>query len=185
MPAFGLNHQGANILVITLTAATWTLLVLSIRVFLRLKINGPFGLDDFTCILATVLALTHSAITLTQLQFGLGRHDADVDQTAIHWASFLLWLGNFFYYTAAGLSMLSVCFLLARVVRLQRLVWGCYGIAVATVAWAFAACVANAFECALPRPWDIRNWDSHCGHLVSAEGWSGRVLGWRWWSTCV
>lgn len=54
MPIFGLSIEAASVVIITSTAITWSLLTLGIRIFLRSKINGPLGWDDFFCTTATV-----------------------------------------------------------------------------------------------------------------------------------
>jgi len=53
MPAYGLTDPAAYVVIITATAIIWSLLVLAIRVFLRLKVNGPCGWDDLACVMAT------------------------------------------------------------------------------------------------------------------------------------
>ncbi|KAI7239562.1 hypothetical protein KC343_g9034 [Hortaea werneckii] len=166
MPAFDLSYPGAYIVVVTVTAVIWSLLVLGIRLFLRLKVNGPLSWDDGCCIAATILACIHSVLTLLQLRSGLGRSGGTQPQTTINWSSFLLWLSGYFYYMAQALSMLSVCFLLARIVRHRKMARGCYGIAVATVAWALAGMATTAFECGLPRPWETHDASANCIDLL-------------------
>ncbi|KAI7376679.1 hypothetical protein KC336_g19716 [Hortaea werneckii] len=167
MPAFDLSYPGAYIVVVTITAIIWSLLVLGIRLFLRLKVNGPLSWDDGCCIGATILACMHSVLTLLQLRYGLARPAGTQPQTTINWSSFLLWLSGYFYYMAQALSMLSVCFLLARIVRHRKMAWGCYGIAVATAAWAIAGMATTAFECELPRPWERHDAGAKCIDLVN------------------
>ncbi|KAI6842430.1 hypothetical protein KC340_g1906 [Hortaea werneckii] len=162
MPAFDLSYPGAYIVVVTITAVIWSLLVLGIRLFLRLKVNGPLSWDDGCCIGATILACIHSVLTLLQLRYGLGRPAGTQPQTTINLSSFLLWLSGYFYYMAQALSMLSVCFLLARIVWHRKMAWGCYGIAVATMAWALAGMATTAFECGLPRPWETHDATANC-----------------------
>ncbi|KAI6892539.1 hypothetical protein KC318_g12066 [Hortaea werneckii] len=166
MPAFDLSYPGAYIVVVTVTAVIWSLLVLGIRIFLRLKVNGPLSWDDGCCIAATILACIHSFLTLLQLRYGLGRPAGTQHQTTINWSSFLLWLGGYFYFMAQALSILSVCFLLARIVRHRKMAWGCYGIAVATVAWAIAGMATTAFECELPHPWETHDASANCIDLL-------------------
>ncbi|KAI6827879.1 hypothetical protein KC340_g9416 [Hortaea werneckii] len=165
MPAFDLSYPGAYIVVVTVTAVIWSLLVLGIRIFLRLKVNGPLSWDDGCCIAATILACMHSVVTLLQLRYGLGRPAGTQHQTTINWSSFLLWLSGYFYYMAQALSILSVCLLLARIVRHRKMAWGCYGIAVATVAWAIAGMATTAFECELPHPWETHDASANCINL--------------------
>ncbi|RMY44908.1 hypothetical protein D0865_10255, partial [Hortaea werneckii] len=166
MPAFDLSYPGAYIVVVTVTAVIWSLLVLGIRIFLHLKVNGPLSWDDGCCIAATILACIHSVLTLLQLRYGLGRSAGTQHQTTINWSSFLLWLSGYFYYMAQALSILSVCLLLARIVRHRKMAWGCYGIAVATVAWAIAGMATTAFECELPHPWETHDTSANCIDLL-------------------
>ncbi|RMZ06212.1 hypothetical protein D0860_05630 [Hortaea werneckii] len=176
MPAFDLSYPGAYIVVVTVTAVIWSLLVLGIRLFLRLKVNGPLSWDDGCCIAATILACIQSVLTLLQLRYGLGRSAGTQPQTTINWSSFLLWLSGYFYYMAQALSMLSVCFLLARIVRHRKMAWGCYGIAVATVAWALAGMATTAFECELPRPWETHDATANSPKLQTIAAFSLRLL---------
>ena len=174
MPAFGLEHRAAYVVVVATTAIIWSLLVLGIRIFIRLKINGPFGWDDITCAAATLVGITQSGLTLGQIGFGLGQHD--LSQADINSSSFLLWLSIFFYYLGSALSILSVCFLIARILKTQRTVWMAYGIAIAIGVWAVAAMLANAFQCDLPHPWLTHTIPRHCKHLVGGPAPATTIL---------
>lgn len=55
MPAFGLSDGPAHIIITNITGIIWSLLVFLVRLFLRIKINGPFGWDDAACAAATVV----------------------------------------------------------------------------------------------------------------------------------
>lgn len=56
----------------------WALLVLGIRLYLRLKLNGPVGRDDYAAIVATALGAAHSACILAGVKLGLGSLSTDI-----------------------------------------------------------------------------------------------------------
>ena len=47
------NHE-AYIVLAAVICMTWTILTIIIRLYLRLRLNGPFGFDDATASLGTV-----------------------------------------------------------------------------------------------------------------------------------
>ena len=81
MPAFDLPLGTAYIIITATTALIWTILTWLIRLFIRLKIHGPFAWDDILCTVATVLGVIQSCITLLEVPFGLGRHHVSAENT--------------------------------------------------------------------------------------------------------
>lgn len=57
---------------VALTAITWVLMVLGIRLYLRIKLNGPVSNDDYAAIIATVLGIAQSSFVLVGVRSGLG-----------------------------------------------------------------------------------------------------------------
>lgn len=165
MPALGLNEPEAYVVITTITAVIWSLLTLCVRIFLRLKVNGPFGRDDAACAIATGVGILHSTLTLVQIRFGLGKRANDLSEWTIGWAQFLAWVCNMLYVLVLAFSILSVCFLIARLIKIQRKVWIAYGIAMATGLWAVCSIFCFAFSCRLPRPWIFAR-PRHCIGLV-------------------
>jgi hypothetical protein len=54
-----LSPEATDIVVVTSTAMIWTLMTLGVRIFIRTKINGPWGADDWACLAATVTFNPH------------------------------------------------------------------------------------------------------------------------------
>lgn len=52
--AAGPDDRRAYIVIVAVVGLVWSLLVLCIRVFIRLRLSGPFGADDAAASLATV-----------------------------------------------------------------------------------------------------------------------------------
>jgi hypothetical protein len=63
---------------IAIVGIIWVMMVLGIRLYLRYKLNGPFGNDDYAAILATSLGIAQSAVVLAGVHSGLG-HGATID----------------------------------------------------------------------------------------------------------
>jgi hypothetical protein len=72
---------------IAIVGIIWVVIVLGIRLYLRYKLNGPIGNDDYAAILATSLGIAQSAVVLAGVHSGLGRRatidDENHDQTTV------------------------------------------------------------------------------------------------------
>jgi len=68
---------------IAIVGIIWVVMVLGIRLYLRYKLNGPIGNDDYAAILATSLGIAQSAVVLAGVNSGLG-HRATVDDEESH-----------------------------------------------------------------------------------------------------
>lgn len=64
---------------IAIVGIIWVVMVLGIRLYLRYKLNGPIGNDDYAAILATSLGVAQSAVVLAGVNSGLGHYDAADD----------------------------------------------------------------------------------------------------------
>lgn len=62
------DHGGIALTICTLMA-TWVVLCYGIRVFMRLTVSGPFGVDDILCSIATVSGNNQDAQSLQKLMF--------------------------------------------------------------------------------------------------------------------
>jgi hypothetical protein len=167
MPAFHLPLAAACVVITATTATIWSLLTWLIRLFIRLKIHGPFGWDDIHCTTATVFAILQSSLTVAQTSFGLGRHNENVASELRERQEKLAWVGTFFYLLALGFSMLSVCFLIARVTKRTGQGKIAYAIAVLTAVYTVICCFVIGFQCRLPTPWVTRP-HTRCIGLVSS-----------------
>ena len=68
---------------IAIVGIIWVVMVLGIRLYLRYKLNGPIGNDDYAAILATSLGIAQSAVVLAGVNSGLG-HRATIDDEESH-----------------------------------------------------------------------------------------------------
>jgi len=66
---------------IAIVGIIWVVMVLGIRLYLRYKLNGPIGNDDYAAILATSLGIAQSAVVLAGVHSGLGYGATIVDES--------------------------------------------------------------------------------------------------------
>lgn len=72
MTAFDLPRGSAYVVIVCTTAIAWSVFVLLIRIFLRAKVNGPFGWDDAACAAATVTIYLGLSQVLLAVLKGIG-----------------------------------------------------------------------------------------------------------------
>lgn len=63
---------------VAIVGIIWVIMVLGIRLYLRCKLNGPVGNDDYAAILATGLGIAQSALVLASVHSGLGKNQSSL-----------------------------------------------------------------------------------------------------------
>jgi hypothetical protein len=66
---------------IAIVGIIWVMMVLGIRLYLRHKLNGPIGNDDYAAILGTGLGVAQSVTVLNGVSSGLGHRGATIDES--------------------------------------------------------------------------------------------------------
>lgn len=183
MPAFDLPIGAAFVVITATTAIIWTLLVLAVRLYLRLYINGPIGDDDYTCIAATVgdfrfsnprdamltfrtkiVGIIQSSIVLAETHVGLGRHAEELSSKQLHQYAIMVWVHALLYLAAMALSKISVCLLIVRMTKTPKHLYAAYTIIACSSIWAAVAVLLVLFQCEMPEPW---NTSGKCINRVS------------------
>ncbi|KAK5165517.1 uncharacterized protein LTR77_009046 [Saxophila tyrrhenica] len=132
--------------------------------FIRTRIHGPLSWDNFFCSLSTCLALAHSCLTIVATRHGLGHRLDTLKPSTVNLQRLLAWSNNQIYIGTLAFSMLSVCFLIARVSKQTEQARFAYIIAGLTTLWAVICMPVLALECDLPRPW-ITSPRSRCTNI--------------------
>lgn len=167
MPAFGLETGPAYLIVLAVTSAIYLILVFAIRLFLRLKVNGPFGKDDWACAISTVFGLFYSVIVVVQVFLGLGFRPRHLSSAEKNNLAIIGWVNGFLLTFAGYFSKISACFLLARITRTREHLAVAYALMVAMTMWLIQAQVSAVFQCSYPHPWDTSS-RNHCHNRVSS-----------------
>ncbi|KAF9729668.1 hypothetical protein PMIN04_011227 [Paraphaeosphaeria minitans] len=152
-----------------ITIVTWATLVVSVLVFLarqciKLAIHrSKAGIDDLFMLTATVFAVGLSVTALILASDGLGVLDvltvrkADLVQKG-YYAS------EFFYILTLGfakLSLVTFFYSMSHHQRGQRR--AVLAISIFILAWTLASLAAVAFQCGLPKPWEVLT--LHCHNI--------------------
>jgi hypothetical protein len=154
MPIFHLELGPAYLLLLAITSAIYLLMVFGIRLFLRLKVNGPFGKDDWACALSTSFGLVYSVVVVVQVFLGFGatlRHFSPAEKSTM---AIIGWANGFCLNLAGYFSKMSACFMLARMTRTREHLAVAYGLMAAMTMWMLQAQISTVFQCKYPRPWD-------------------------------
>ena len=154
MPIFHLEPGPAYLLLLALTSAFYLLLVFAIRLFLRLKVNGPFGKDDWACALSTFFGLVYSIVVVVQVFLGFGsalRHLSPAEKNTM---AIIGWVNGICLTFAGYFSKMSACFMLARMTKTREHLAVAYGLMAAMTMWMLQAQISTVFQCKYPRPWD-------------------------------
>lgn len=153
-PPFGLESAQGYLLLLAITSAIYLVMVFAIRLFLRLKVNGPFGKDDWACAISTLCGLVYSVVVVAQVFLGLGsifRHLSPAEQNTM---AIIGWANSICLTFAGYFSKVSACFLLARITRTREHLAVAYGLLAAMTMWMLQAQIYTVVQCKFPRPWD-------------------------------
>jgi hypothetical protein len=154
MPFFGLESGPAYLLLLAISSAVYLLMVFAIRLFLRLKVNGPFGKDDWTCAISTIMGLVYSVIVVVQVFLGLGSSLHTLSPTEANTVAILGWANGFCLTFAGYFSKMSACFMLARITKTREHLAVAYGLTAAMTMWMLQAQIYAILQCKYPHPWD-------------------------------
>ncbi|KJK81726.1 hypothetical protein H634G_02988 [Metarhizium anisopliae BRIP 53293] len=159
------DHAGL-IVITAVVGATWTVMVYLIRLYIRLSVNGPFGIDDGAASFATVFGLVQTAITLLAVRNGLGKQESLLVADEVDRALKLNYASNLVYIVAICGSKCAMFLLIARLGQDRRHLLTTYGITLFAILWAVVSLFLMAFQCSLPEPWNVHI-ASQCPTLVT------------------
>ncbi|CAK4030437.1 MFS transporter [Lecanosticta acicola] len=106
MTLFNFDAGQAFIFISNLTGVVWSILVFFIRLFLRVKVNGPFGWDDAACTVATASGVFYAVFTFMAILHGLGRDDTHLSHGNLDQMYFWLYISGFAYLVTISATML-------------------------------------------------------------------------------
>jgi hypothetical protein len=154
MPIFNLESGPSYLLLLAITSAIYLILAFTIRLFLRLKVNGPFGRDDWACALSTFFGLVYSVVVVVQIFLGFGSVLRHFSPAEVNTVTIIGWANGFCLTFAGYFSKMSACFMLARMTKTREHLAVAYGLMAAMTMWMLQAQIYTIFQCKYPRPWD-------------------------------
>ncbi|KAF2192970.1 hypothetical protein K469DRAFT_652714 [Zopfia rhizophila CBS 207.26] len=142
------------------TIATWLLTVTFVIMFLsreaiKFVVLRKFQFDDLLILLATISAIGLSIVTLILASNGLGKFEAFFSLHRANAIQRSYYASDFFYISSicfAKLSLIAFFYGIGIKQTQRRIVKG-FGVFI--LLWTFASLIAVAFQCGLPRPWEM------------------------------
>jgi hypothetical protein len=146
MPPFDLELGPLYLIVLAITSAIYLIKVFAIRLFLRLKVNGPFGKDDWACAISTGFGLVYSIVVIMQVFLGLGSKFHKLSPAEANTIAIIGWANGMCLTFAGYFSKVSGCYLLARITKTKKNLVVAYALLVAMTLWVIQAQFYTIFQ---------------------------------------
>ncbi|KAK8142618.1 hypothetical protein G3M48_008510 [Beauveria asiatica] len=165
LPAGPDDHR-AYIVIVAIVGLIWSVLVLCIRVFIRVRLTGPFGSDDAAASLATFIGVCQTATVLYAVRQGVGVRNNDAYRDSIDSALKAYYASTIMYIMAICPAKASMSLLITRVSRqaADKHLLGTRIVTGIIFAWGLASVFIVALQCGSTRPWDLTA-AGHCKGL--------------------
>ncbi|KAH7309199.1 integral membrane protein [Stachybotrys elegans] len=141
-----------------LVAAAWAMgfagcCLLALRMYSRVKIIKRTGLDDWTMVIAVILALVTNIIVTLMVHHGVGRHTMHLGENQRANAVYMIWLSVPFSPGSAAFGKVSIALLLIRLMNRNKvyeaflwvLIFLLFAITLVLVIITFAQCTPVTF----------------------------------------
>ncbi|KAE8318235.1 hypothetical protein BDV41DRAFT_523739 [Aspergillus transmontanensis] len=143
------NHV-AIIVIVAVVGLVWSLLMIVIRIFLRVRLIPPLGFDDAVAVFGTVVGVVQTSVTLHAVHNGIGKQedllDAGLKSIYVSWLLYLI---------AVCSSTISLALLIARLTAAKVELRASYVLTGIGVFWGVVSVIVAATQCRLPQPWNI------------------------------
>ncbi|GIJ90308.1 hypothetical protein Asppvi_009262 [Aspergillus pseudoviridinutans] len=144
---------------------SWMVIVCLIRLYMRLTMNGPLGMDDWAAFSAGVIGIFHVVMIMNALSHGLGRSHRESSDSELQKAGKALYTANLLFLAGHGLAKISVCRLLRRLGREKVYLLACKSSLLIASLWSIASIVAVALSCPIRYLWSV---ETQCHELNTA-----------------
>jgi hypothetical protein len=146
MPLFNLELGPSYLTVLAITSAIYLIMVFGIRLFLRLKVNGPFGKDDWACAISTAFGLIYSVVVIVQVFLGLGSKFRKLSPAEANTIAIIGWANGMCLTFAGYFSKVSACYLLARITKTKKHLVVAYVLLATMTLWMIQAQFYTIFQ---------------------------------------
>ncbi|EFR01756.1 hypothetical protein MGYG_04758 [Nannizzia gypsea CBS 118893] len=154
------SQRAVKLSILCLAMAVFAGILVVIR-FVGRYLKRSIGADDWTILAAFVLAVLYTAIQITCVQHGLGKHTWDVSPEDKVITLRYLYILQVSYKISLSLIKISFLLLFVRIFYVQKLfVWTCYVLMAITTASGIAFTFPTVFQCKPIRAY----WDRSVPH---------------------
>ncbi|KAM3413878.1 hypothetical protein BST61_g10552 [Cercospora zeina] len=145
------DDRGAQIVIVAILGLIATILVSANRLLLRWPWKERFGVDDFVCVAATMLATAQTATLLSAVAWGLGEKSRVLSPREVDVIEKLVYASSILFVLTLCLSKLAVGFLFNRLSPKTV----AKAIIYATVIYGVAGVLIIAIDRIIAIPWAI------------------------------
>ncbi|RAH49715.1 uncharacterized protein BO95DRAFT_479029 [Aspergillus brunneoviolaceus CBS 621.78] len=156
------DRRGLVVVVATLFMS-WMVLVSLFRIYMRLAIIGPWGLDDLMAIFGAMMGIADVGVTMKGVNDGLGSTENHQRAPQIDLAEQDLYATNLLFLAGHCAAKLSVLFLLQRLGRERSYLRACVGVMAGIVLWAVVSILIISLKCPFRHPWLI----DQCANILA------------------
>ncbi|KAE8365535.1 hypothetical protein BDV27DRAFT_171557 [Aspergillus caelatus] len=160
------DDHSAFIIIAALIGLSWSILIIGIRVYLRLKLNPPFGLDDVAAVFGTVIGTVQTAVILQAVRNGIGKKEALLTDDQVESGLKGIYIAWLLYPVVVCASKVSISLLIARLTRTKLHLKASRLLTGFILLWGVISLFLIAFQCKLPMPWNVGAVD-HCGSMFA------------------
>ncbi|KAL2405788.1 hypothetical protein ABEF95_005601 [Exophiala dermatitidis] len=166
---FGLGGRGVHLVIPSVIAPMLALLLITNRVYWRLRLVGSLGLDDLATIASTIFLFAQCGASVAAVNFGYGRpfNSMNVHQAALALRCFFLL--QIFYKLTINCTKLSILFLYIRIFTDRA--WflrTCWGLILLVSCACLCFTSVTVFQCSpIQRAWDRWSVDGSCLNLYT------------------
>ncbi|GES56845.1 hypothetical protein ATEIFO6365_0001005100 [Aspergillus terreus] len=150
-------YIGTKYLVVNCVFLPLAAIAVFVRTWTRIVIVRSFQSDDYLMIAAFVLSCVLTGVTLTMLNYGLGKHLWDVPlEHFTPWFNKLNVISAIFYCAATGITKCSVLIFYNRIFPSRNFHIAVWAIVFIAAGYSIASVLANIFSCApVEKAWDL------------------------------
>ncbi|OGM48728.1 hypothetical protein ABOM_002016 [Aspergillus bombycis] len=149
------NNHVAIIVIAAVVGLVWSILMIVMRIYLRLRLIPPLGFDDAVAVFGTIVGIVQTSITLHAVHNGIGKQEdllSPNDADTVIKGIYIAWL---LYPIAVCSSKVSLALLIARLTVVKVELRASYALAGMGVVWGIVSVIVAATQCKLPQPWNI------------------------------
>ncbi|OGM40971.1 hypothetical protein ABOM_010488 [Aspergillus bombycis] len=160
------DDHSAFIIIAVLIGLSWSVLIIGIRVYLRLKLNPPFGWDDVAALFGTIIGAVQTAVVLQAVRNGIGKKEALLTDDQVESGLKGIYIAWLLYPVVVCSSKVSISLLIARLTRTKLHLKASHLLTGFILLWGVISLFLIAFQCKLPMPWNVGAVD-HCGSMFA------------------
>ncbi|KAK3320367.1 hypothetical protein B0T19DRAFT_468682 [Cercophora scortea] len=112
--------KGRGLVIVAWVEAAFGLLVLAARIYTRARIVRKIGWDDWTMVIATILAIVVSVVVTMEVHYGVGSHTVHIPPPHLIKAVEWIWISAPFSTMSACFGKISIALLILRMINRNK-----------------------------------------------------------------